>query len=308
MSERHVSEHHGEFDPHAGFQQGENIRFNVGWYDDLRASKPNWTKVSSTRVHPNRGVAVYADAGQVIKFIQPDGPNIIDVWWFAKDIKDTSGEKYDPVYTTGLEGLICWKNSRIWSTVPHFRPMTTYIDDNIDPALMVDEETWPVWHGGHCSPELIEAAYGKQNHASCHTNAVEALMSVGFDFAQADTLAALHNICIFQPMSIKNSQFATGNVSQTWHATPFYGPPGTFVEYYAEIDLLVPVSHCPYGNQETTPYEADQYPIDIEVWDTGIEPQPSPRWHDWRPAFQAKIERLKAAGNTGPTARTFDED
>ena len=301
-------EHHGEFDPHRGYQEGPNTRFNMEWYDALRASKNDWAHIKTERVHPNRGIPVRVDAGQVVKFVQPDGPNIIDVWWLGADLKDTAGEKYDPIYTAGLEGLICWRNSRLWSTVPYFRPMATYIDDNIDPTLMPDDETWPVWHGGHCSPELIEAAYGNVNHASCHTNALEAALAAGFDESVAEDIAALHNMCIFQPMSIKNSRFAPGNVSQTWHATPFEGKPGTFVEYYAEIDLLLLVSHCPYGNQSAAPYEADQYPIDVEVWETSIEPQPGPVWHEWRPAFHAKLERLKAAGNTGPTARTFDQD
>jgi hypothetical protein len=302
------SEHHGGYDPQADYQKGGKTAFNMEWYDNLRASKSNWKKVEEKRVHPNRGIPLRVKAGQSIKFIQPDGPNIIDVWWLGADIKDPSGEHYDCVYTAGLEGFVCWPNSRLWSALPYWRPMATYIDDNIDPALMPDDETWPVWHGGHCSPELIEAAYEALNHASCHTNAFEAALLAGFDFEVADKIAALQNMCIFQPMSIKNSEYSSGNVSQTWHATPFHGPPGTFVEYYAEIDLLLLVSHCPYGNQEKGPTEADQYPIDVEVWDTGVEPQPGPKWHDWRPAFKAKMERLKAAGNTGPTARTFDED
>jgi len=297
-------EHHGKFDPHVGFQKGKNTRFNLEWYDKLRASKPNWNKVSTQRVETGRGVAVHAKAGQVIKFIQPEGPNIIDVWFLAANIKDASGEHYEVVYTAGLEGFLPQKNSRLWSTVPYFRPMATYIDDNFDPATWPDKEAWPVWHGGHCSPELIEAAYGKLNHVSCHSSALEACLTLGLD----ESIASLPNICIFQPMSIKNSTFVSGNTSATWHATPFNGKPGTFVEYYAEIDLLILVSHCPYGNQSKACYEVEHYPIDIEVWDTGINPQPGPKWHDWRPAFKTRMEKLKASGNTGATKRTFEEE
>jgi len=74
----------------------------------------------------------------------------------------------------------------------------------------------------------------------------------------------------------------------------------------AKIDLLVLAVHCPYGNQTKSPMEADHYPIDVEIWDTGITPQPSPKWHDWRPAHKAKIDRLKAEGDTTPRNRTFD--
>ena len=299
-----MSEHHGGYDPHVGYASGEKTSFNMEWYDKLRASKPNWKKVSTQRVEAGRGIAVHAKAGQVIKFIQPEGPNIIDVWWLNENIKDASGERYEVVYTAGLEGFILRKNSRLWSTVPYFRPIATYIDDNLDPATWPDKDAWPVWHGGHCSPELIEAAYGKLNHISCHTGALEAALSVGLD----ENIAALPNMCIFQPMSIKNSKTASGNISPNWHATAFNGKPGSFVEYYAEIDLLILVTHCPYGNQSKACYEAEHFPIDTEVWDTGIKPQPRPKFHDWRPAFYKRMERLKAAGNTGPTKRTFDED
>ncbi len=47
-------------------------------------------------------------------------------------------------------------------------------------------------------------------------------------------------------------------------------------------------------------------PMDIEVWETGTNPQPSPKWHDWRPAWQAKMERLKKEGDTEPRTRYID--
>ena len=297
-----------EFDQHRDFRAGKQIGFNMDWYDTLRASKPNWSKVSEQRVHQNRGIPVRVKAGQVIKFIQPEGPNIIDVWFFGADIKDTAGEQYDPVLTAGLEGFICRKNSRLWSNLPYFRPMATYIDDNLDPGVMPDKDHWPVWHGGHCCPELNEAGYNKLEHATCHTNAIEALMSDGFDFEMADRLAATHNMCVFQPMAVTDQEMAAGHISPTWHNSPCHLQPGSYVEYYAEIDLLLAISHCPYGNQSKPPYEVDHYPIDVEIWDTGIQPQERTPWTDWRPAFKARLERLKKAGHTGATGRYYKDD
>ena len=57
-------EHHGEFDPHRGYQEGKNTRFNREWYDALRASKGGWKMLRTERVHPNRGIPLYVDAGQ----------------------------------------------------------------------------------------------------------------------------------------------------------------------------------------------------------------------------------------------------
>ena len=297
-----------EYDQHVEYRQNKFMRFNKEWYDDLRASKPNWTKVSAQRIHENRGYPVHVKAGQVFKAILPSESNIIDVWFFSEGIKKPSDEQYDLLFTAGLEGFILRKNSRMWSNLPYFRPIATYIDDNIDPAAMPDEHHWPVWHGGHCCPELIESGHGKLEHNSCHTNCIEALVRAGYDFEAADALACSHNMCIFQPMAITDQPMPAGHISPTWHNSPSKLKPGTFVEYYAEIDLLIAVAHCPYGNQSKPPYQVDHYPVDVEVWDTGIQPQERPPWTEWRPAFKARLERLKAAGHEGPTGRYYSDD
>ena len=220
-----------EYDQHVEYRQNKFTEFNMDWYDNLRASKSNWTKVSEQRIHQNRGYPVHVKAGHVFKSILPEGSNIIDVWFFGEGIKDTAGEQYDPVLTAALEGFICRKNSRLWSNLPYFRPMATYIDDNIDPAAMPDEHHWPVWHGGHCCPEAIEMGHNKLEHASCHTNALEALITAGYDFETADALACMHNMCIFQPMAVTDQQMPAGHMSPTWHNSPSHLKSGTHVDY-----------------------------------------------------------------------------
>ena len=68
-----------QHDQHRDYRSGKYTGFNKEWYDKLRASKPNWKKVSEARVHPNRGIPVHVKAGQVFRSIIPDGSNIIDV-------------------------------------------------------------------------------------------------------------------------------------------------------------------------------------------------------------------------------------
>ena len=297
-----------EYDQHASYRSGKFTGFDMEWYDKLREGKSSWTKDSEYRAYQNRGIPVHVKAGQVVKFLQPEGPNILDVWFFGADIKDTAGEQYDPIFTAGLEGFICRKNSRLWSNLPYFRPMATYIDDNIDPSLMPDKHHWPVWHGGHCSPELNEMGFDIHNHASCHTNCIEALVTAGMDFEKADSFAATHNMCVFQPMAVSDQPMPGGHVSPTWHSSPSNLKPGTWVEFYAEIDLLLAVSHCPYGNQSKPPHEVDHYPIDIEVWNTNVTPQERPEWTDWRPEFKKRLERLKATGKSGAAGRYYEEE
>ena len=106
-------------------------------------------------------------------------------------------------------------------------------------------------------------------------------------------------------MGIIQKQHAGGGMTQTIAGQPSVSVKGEFVELYAEIDLLVLAVHCPYGDQSGPPMDVDYYPIELEVYDTGVAPQPSPRWHDWRPAWQAKMDRLKAEGDAGPRERNF---
>ena len=286
----------------AAYAEGEQIKFDMEWYDKLRASRPNWKFVKKATVEPNNGQAIYVKKGQTIKFVQTSGSNVCDVHFFGADIKDTTGEHYNIMYTAGIEGFVLKENARIWSSAPFFRPMATYIEDNIDPSLLPGDEYSAVWHGAHCFPEAIELAYGVINHHACQANFLEAAERVGLDYF----VAALPNVNLFQPMTIMPAKSPTGSTTVKWHAAPFYAPPGTFIEFYAEIDLLILASHCPYGNQSDTPMKVEHHPIDIEIWDTGTQPLPSPKWHDWRAAHKKKLERLKEEGDKGPRSRTFD--
>ena len=99
-----------------------------------------------------------------------------------------------------------------------------------------------------------------------------------------------------------------GYTSTTWDGVPLNTRPGDFIEFYAEIDLLVLAVHCPYGDQTGRPDEVEFHPIDLEVYDTGTTPQPSPTWHDWRPAWREKMARLEADGDTEPRSRWFTDD
>ena len=60
---------------------------------------------------------------------------------------------------------------------------------------------------------------------------------------------------------------------------------GVGVEYYAEKDMYVVISNCPYADQALPFPEAKPNPVYITVYDTGIEPEtghlglpPSSEW------------------------------
>ena len=287
----------------AAVSGAEMLKFNFEWYDKLRASRDSWKLVEKKVLTPHRGIAIKVKAGQTAKFILNHGPQIIDVSFLGADIKDASGEGVNNSYTIGIEGFHLKKNSRIWSNPPYFRPMATIIDDNINAESLPGEEYWPVWHGNHCTPEFLELSYGVKDHHACHSNFVEAAEAAGLD----EFVARMDNVNMFQPMAMKFKKMANGNMVSSYDPGVYSPKPGEFVEWYAEIDLLLLVIHCPYGDQSAPPYESNYNPVDIEIWDTGTKPQPSPKWHDWRPAWRKKMERLKAEGDTEKRSRYFDK-
>ncbi|MFW2368449.1 MAG: hypothetical protein ACN4GW_18690, partial [Desulforhopalus sp.] len=73
-----------QHDQHRDFRSGKFNGFNNEWYDKLRATKPNWKKISEQRVHPNRGIPIHLKAGQVMRSIVVEKSNIIDVWFFEE--------------------------------------------------------------------------------------------------------------------------------------------------------------------------------------------------------------------------------
>ena len=239
-------------------------------------------------------------AGHTIRITQAEGPQINDINFFGADITDAAGERYDLGYTIAIEGMLLPRFSRAWSGLPYFRPMATVIDDNID-ASVVPEGTWPIWTGGHCSPEVVQSETGTVNRFACHSNFMEAARSRGLP----EAVAAFNNINLFQPMGVVTRPTQAGGMTQSIAGQPSVSVTGEFVEFYAEIDLLVLAVHCPYGDQSTGPVEAKHYTNTVEVFDTGTPPKPGPEWHDWRPAWLATMERWEAEGEPEHRPRTF---
>lgn len=287
------------YDPIEAATSGGPLSLNVQWYEDLLKTKSSWKHISKQFIKPNTGIAVDVPAGHTIRITQEEGPQINDINFFAADFKE-SGIRYDLGYTFNIEGMLLTSFARAWSNLPALRPMATVIDDNID-AEKVPEGTWPIWTGGHCSGEIIQCSDNVMNHHSCHANFMEAALSRGLD----ETVAAFNNVNLFQPMGVVNRRHPGGGMTQGVAGQPSVSVKGEFVEFYAEMDLLVLAVHCPYGDQSSGVVEAKYYTNTVDVFDTGTPPQPGPNWHEWRTAWEAKMEKYKKEGEPEERPRTF---
>ena len=83
------------YDTTGAYASAEAIELDKHWYDDLLAGKDSWTLAKRDTIRPNSGIAVYVDAGQSFRFVQTDGPNIVDFNLLGADTKDASGEMFD---------------------------------------------------------------------------------------------------------------------------------------------------------------------------------------------------------------------
>ena len=278
------------YDPIKDATSGGPLSLNVSWYKELLETKHSWKLVKTDYVKPNMGIAVDVPAGHSIRITQAEGPQINDVNFFSANYKN-DGIRYDLGYTFNIEGMLLPQFARAWSNLPALRPIATVIDDNIDKSK-VPENTWPIWTGGHCSNEVNQST-GVTGHHSCHSNFLEAAMSRGLD----ESVAAFNNINIFQPMGIVTRPHPGGRgITQGIAGQPSVSVKGEFVEFYAEIDLLVLIAHCPYGDQSTGVADAVYYTNTVEVFDTGVTPQDGPDWEEWRPTWKKIMEKYKNEG------------
>ncbi|MGH7267410.1 MAG: DUF1989 domain-containing protein [Candidatus Rokuibacteriota bacterium] len=114
---------------------------------------------------------------------------------------------------------------------------------------------------------------------SCHLNLLQAIEPFGLDERDIRD-----NVNLFQKM---RTQPGTGKIL----AALSQSKTGDYIEFYAEIDLLVAVTVCPNGDNTryySVPGEDVVRPLRIEVYETGIRPHSFPAWTDWRPSWRGR--------------------
>jgi len=119
---------------------------------------------------------------------------------------------------------------------------------------------------------------------ACHLNLLQGIEPFGL--TEEDIL---HNLNIHQKARIDPTKGRT-------LCTSADSKPGDYIEFFAEIDVLVSVSVCPNGDgllDATEPEKVTLRPIGIGIYDTGISPKEFPGWTDWRPTWRGKWEPPK---------------
>ncbi|NNL35444.1 MAG: DUF1989 domain-containing protein [Silicimonas sp.] len=228
-------------------------------YRDIRGGAE---KVEEIVVSPRDAACIDVRAGMFFRIVSVDGPQVGDLnLWSHADLN----ERFYSGKTRALHGTHLSAGDRMWSSFPYLRPLATIIDDTLD-WYGFDEFGASVHDviGTRCDPYTGRLLTGGDYHHCCHSNLTRALAAHrGLPLPEAES--HVHDVL--------NVFMCTGFTRDTGQYFMKASPvrPGDYIEFVAEIDLVVGLSACPGGDcsSEHSSDTAACYPLVIEVYDPG---------------------------------------
>jgi uncharacterized protein len=229
------------------------------FYERARA---NLRTVADVMVPPREGRALDVPAGHFFRIHSVEGSQVGDLnLWNAHDLS----ERFFSGKTRALHATHVTTGDRLWSTLPHLRPLATITHDTLD-WYGFDEHGGGIHDviGTRCDPYTHKLLSGGDYHHCCHSNLTRALADHrGMTFAEAEP--HIHDVL--------NVFMCTGFTRDTHQYFMKASPvrPGDFIEFYAEMDLVVALSACPGGDCSASHSsdEARCYPLRVEVLGRG---------------------------------------
>lgn len=223
-------------------------------YVDIDKKRASFKLVQQEKINARSGKAFKVDKGQVFRIIQLEGPQIGDVWLFNANDTD---ERFMGQTTFLYEGAYPSKFSQLWSCMPKLRPMATVLVEHSGNPDIPENFHNHVVLGGHCTAQQWETLSGIKNHNSCHENGLNAVAKFGL--SEKDIIN--DNFMVFQPSFIRPN----GNGD----SVPTQSKAGDYIEFYADMDLIVAISACPVGDYShpmTEPDKITARPLGFEIY------------------------------------------
>ena len=214
------------------------------------AARQGLSRVGEIIVPPREARTFEVPAGHFFRIISIEGPQVGDLnLWHAHDLS----ERFFSGKTRALHGTHVGTGDRLWSCLPHLRPMATITADTLD------------WYGFDADGGGIHDVIGTRcDPYTQHSNLTRAL-AAGRGLALADAEPHVHDVL--------NVFMCTGFTRDTHQYFMKASPvrPGDFLEMFAEIDLLGGLSACPGGDCGAT-HSSDAarcHPLKVEVYRPG---------------------------------------
>jgi uncharacterized protein len=231
----------------------------------LRAARAGATRGADVLVPPRDARAFRVRAGDFFRIVCTEGAQVGDLnLWNAA----TLGERFFSGKTRALHGTHVTTGDRLWSSLPHLRPMATITGDSLD---WYGADRWGCRvHdviGTRCDPYTNRLLTGGDYHHCCHSNLTRALAeATGLPLAAAEP--HVHDVLnVFMCTG-----FDRADGRYIMKASP--ARPGDALEFFAEIDLLGALSACPGGDCGSghSSDAAPCHPLRVEVWRPAAPP------------------------------------
>jgi uncharacterized protein YcgI (DUF1989 family) len=226
----------------------------------LEAARRMMIKTDEIVVPPRDARTFRVARGQFVRIVSIDGPQVGDLnLWNADDLS----ERFFSGKTRALHATHVGAGDRLWSSMPHLRPMATISHDTLgwygfdaDGAGVHDVI------GTRCDPYTNMLLNGTPYDFCCHSNLSRALAAE----LKTEPRAVEHHV-----HDVLNVFMCTGFTRDTQQYFMKASPvrPGDFIELFAEIDLLGALSACPGGDCSAT-HSSDAaacYPLKIEIFE-----------------------------------------
>jgi uncharacterized protein len=205
----------------------------------LEAARGSLTKLSEVIVPPRDARAFNVRKGQFFRIVCMQGPQVGDLnLWNARDLS----ERFFSGKTRALHATHVSIGDRLWSTLPHLRPLATITADTL---------AWYGWDadgagvhdviGTRCDPYTQKLLTGLDYGHCCHSNLTRAI-GARLALPEAEAERLVHDVLnVFMCTG-----FTKGDGRYFMKASPVR--PGDYLEFYAEMDLIGAVSACPGGD------------------------------------------------------------
>lgn len=227
----------------------------------LAKARQTLTKRDEIIVPPREAGSFRVPKGHFVRIVSIEGPQVGDLnLWNADDLD----ERFFSGKTRALHATHVGLGDRLWSSLPHLRPMATITHDTLG-WYGFDQDGAGVHDviGTRCDPYTHRLLGGGGDyHHCCHSNLARAL-------GQARGLPAReveHHV-----HDVLNVFMCTGFTRDTQQYFMKASPvrPGDFLELFAEIDLLGAISACPGGDCGKT-HSSDVavcHPLKVEIYE-----------------------------------------
>ncbi|GAB7361821.1 hypothetical protein MBLNU230_g1863t1 [Neophaeotheca triangularis] len=253
--------------PLPAYQAGPNsiLHANRSFYNTIAQAPRSPTPVTKFTLPIRSGRAFPVPAGHILRILTPQGPQVGDLnLWNLHNPR----ERFWASRTRQLHASHVSTYDRLWSCLPYLRPLATIIADTLGGETGYGKDEFGGrCHdllGTRCDPYVNKMLTGDEYDFQCHSNLTRAVMDYGL--SEADVHDVLN---VFQVTGLdeRGRYFMEASPARK----------GDYIEFFAEVDLLVALSTCPGGDLSSWGWGEGEgkegksmleccRPLEVEVW------------------------------------------